>query len=375
VLIFGAGYDPAVEDIDPATIVSSTATTITATSGTLTRSMGRGIYIVDAASGNIVWAAGGQARPASLPSAAVYIQASGMNCSIASDVALIKNSGGTVVNRGYVGDTCGNVWRIDFNDSNVGNWSVTKLASVGDTSSAAGRRKFLFPPDVVYNDPAYDAVLIGSGDREHPFDTTVINRMYMFKDTGTLTVPVAGNVSTNPALSPAGTNPTITESAMFDATSDCIQVAANCASGVTPAAALASLVSSSGWYITLSSGEKVVGGAVTLAGTTFFNTNLPSSSAGGGACGSNLGIAREYQVSFADASSVNDLNPGGGLTAADRYAVHAGGGYLPSPVPVVVQINGDTVQAVISGVSVQQAPGATLQSRLRKFWYKEMETQ
>jgi len=375
VLIFGAGYDPAVEDIDPATIVSSTATTITTTSGTLTRSMGRGIYIVDAASGNIVWAAGGQARPASLPSAAVYIQASGMNCSIASDVALIKNSGGTVVNRGYVGDTCGNVWRIDFNDSNVGNWSVTKLASVGDTSSAAGRRKFLFPPDVVYNEPAYDAVLIGSGDREHPFDTTVINRMYMFKDTGTLTVPVAGNVSTNPALSPAGTNPTITESAMFDATSDCIQVAANCASGVTPAAALASLVSSSGWYITLSSGEKVVGGAVTLAGTTFFNTNLPSSSAGGGACGSNLGIAREYQVSFADASSVNDLNPGGGLTAADRYAVHAGGGYLPSPVPVVVQINGDTVQAVISGVSVQQAPGATLQSRLRKFWYKEMETQ
>ena len=117
----------------------------------------------------------------------------------------------------------------------------------------------------------------------------------------------------------------------------------------------------------------MIGGAVTLAGTTFFNTNLPSASAGGGACGSNLGIAREYQVSFADATSVNDLNPGGGLTVSDRFAVHAGGGYLPTPVPVVVQINGQTVQAVISGVSVQQAPGATLQSRLRKFWYKEME--
>jgi type IV pilus assembly protein PilY1 len=125
--------------------------------------------------------------------------------------------------------------------------------------------------------------------------------------------------------------------------------------------------------MTLAKGEKVVGGAVTLAGTTFFNTNQPSESAGGGACGSNLGIARQYQVSFEDATAVNDLNPGGGLTTADRSMVHAGGGYLPSPVPVVVQIDGQTVQAVISGVAVQQAPGATLQSRLRKYWYKEVE--
>lgn len=368
VLIFGAGYDAAVEDIDPATITGSTSTTVTATSGTYTRSMGRGIYIVDAASGNIVWAAGGQTRPSSLPGSATYIQVSGMNCSIASDVAALRNQGGGNINRGYVGDTCGNVWRLDFSASSVSGWSVTKLASIADLTTASGRRKFLFPPDVVYS-TGYDAVLMGSGDREHPFDTTVVNRMYMFKDTGQSTVPIAGNASTNPALSPAGTNATILESALFDATSDCIQTC----TGSAQTAALGSLGSSSGWYITLSSGEKVVGGAVTLAGTTFFNTNLPSSTAGGGACGSNLGIAREYQVSFADASAVNDLNPGGGLTVGDRFAVHAGGGYLPTPVPVVVQINGQTVQAVVSGVSVQQAPGATLQSRLRKFWYKETQ--
>ena len=372
VLVFAGGYDPAAEDIDPATITSSTSTTITTASGTVTRSMGRGIYIVDAATGDIIWAAGGRARPASLPSAATYVQVSGMDCSIPSDIAVLKNQSGGTVNRGYVGDTCGNVWRIDFNDASVSNWRATQLASIGSTAAASGRRKFLFAPDVVYNG-SFDAVLMGSGDREHPFDTTVINRMYMFKDAGTSTVPVSGNVSTNPPLSPAGTNPTFVESAMFDATSNCIQTASACASGVTPANALGSLNTSSGWYITLASGEKVIGGAVTLAGTTFFNTNLPSASAGGGACGSNLGIAREYQVSFADATSVNDLNPGGGLTVSDRFAVHAGGGYLPTPVPVVVQINGQTVQAVISGVSVQQAPGATLQSRLRKFWYKEME--
>ena len=372
VLVFAAGYDPAVEDLDPATITSSTSTTVTTASGTVTRSMGRGIYIVDAATGDIIWAAGAQARPATLPVSATYVQVSGMTCSIPSDIAVLRNNGGIIINRGYVGDTCGNVWRIDFNDASVSNWRATKLASIASTAAASGRRKFLFAPDVVYNGST-DAVLMGSGDREHPFDTTVINRMYMFKDAGVLTDPVSGNVSTRPALSPAGANPTTLESAMFDATSNCIQTASACASGVTPGDALGSLNSSSGWFITLDSGEKVIGGAVTLAGTTFFNTNLPSASAGGGACGSNLGIAREYQVSFSDASSVNDLNPGGGLTLADRFAVHAGGGYLPTPVPVVVQIDGQTVQAVISGVSVQQAPGATLQSRLRKYWYKEME--
>jgi type IV pilus assembly protein PilY1 len=275
------------------------------------------------------------------------------------------------VNRGYVGDTCGNVWRLDFGSTNTSEWSVTRIASVS-SSTAAQRRKFLFPPDVVFGN-GFDAVLMGSGDREHPFDTTVVNRMYMFKDYGRLTVPVTGNATTVPALSPAGANATLTESDLFNATSNCIQVAAACGAGVTPADALATLVTSGGWFITLGTGEKVVGGSVTLSGTTFFNTNQPSASAGGGACGSNLGIAREYQVGFADATAMSDLNPGGGLTTLDRSAVHAGGGYLPTPVPVVVQIQGQTVQAVISGVAVQQAPGATLQSRLRKFWYKEIE--
>jgi len=373
VLIFGAGYDPAVEDLDPATITGSTSTTVTHTGGTATRAMGRGIFIVDAETGAPIWQAAGRARDPSDTGTHTYVIAPGMDCSIPSDVTVVRNQGGPTVNRGYVGDTCGNVWRLDFGSTNTSEWSVTRIASVSG-STAAQRRKFLFPPDVVYNNTGgYDAILMGSGDREHPFDSTVVDRMYMFKDLGRVTVPVTGNATTVPALSPAGTNATLTESNLFNATSNCIQVASACGAGVTSADALASLTSAGGWYLTLGTGEKVVGGSVTLSGTTFFNTNQPSASAGGGACGSNLGIAREYQVGFADATAVSDLNPGGGLTTLDRSTIHAGGGYLPTPVPVVVQIGGQTVQAVISGVAVQQAPGATLQSRLRKFWYKETQ--
>ena len=39
----------------------------------------------------------------------------------------------------------------------------------------------------------------------------------------------------------------------------------------------------------------------------------------------------------------------------------------------VVEIDGEIHQGVISGVSVEQPPGTTLNTRLRKFWYKEIE--
>ena len=131
-------------------------------------------------------------------------------------------------------------------------------------------------------------------------------------------------------------------------------------------------MSSHRWLV-ISPRRMPVSSATTIAGTTFFNTNQPSSAAGGGACGSNLGIAREYQIGFADAAATTDLNAVGGITIADRSLIHAGGGYLPSPVPVVVEIDGQKYQAVISGTSVQTPPGLTLEKRTRSYWYKEVD--
>jgi len=71
-----------------------------------------------------------------------------------------------------------------------------------------------------------------------------------------VTVPVTGNATTVPALSPAGTNATLTESNLFNATSNCIQVASACGAGVTSADALASLTSAGGWFITLGTARR-----------------------------------------------------------------------------------------------------------------------
>jgi hypothetical protein len=209
----------------------------------------------------------------------------------------------------------------------------------------------------------------------------VTNRFYMFKDRGNDAAPITGTTTCDPTIL-EGTIPDAAEACppvpgpipgLSDLTSNCIQASGGCLAGETQAGVSAKLGTDRGWFITLSTGEKVVGNAVSIGGTTFFNTNQPSATAGGGACGSNLGIARQYQVATADATATADLNAVGGLTGADRSLVHAGGGYLPSPVHVVVMLGGKPVEAVISGVQVSTPPGATLSARLRKFWYKEVD--
>ena len=294
--------------------------------------------------------------------------ASGMDYAIPANVSLVKNDSGATV-RGYVGDTGANMWRVDFRYDATNGWAntiVTKLAAVG--GSGAVKRKFLGAPDVVrYPAKGFDAILAGSGDREHPFDNSVTNRFYMFKDFGTDTGPVTGTTGSS------GANPSVLESTLFDATNNCIQEQSACATSVTSATATASLNASTGYYVTLGTGEKVTGTSISIGGTTFFNTNQPSASAGGGTCGSNLGIARAYEISTLDATATKDLNLSGTLTASDRNRQLAGGGYTPDPVRAVVQIGDKLVDVVIRGPDVSSPGGITLNSRLRRYWYKEID--
>ena len=383
VLLFGAGYDDQVEDRLTSTITGTTSTSVTTAAGPFNRSMGRGIYMLNALTGAIIWQAAGRARAVTDLTTHPYLVVAGMDCSISSDLAVTRQEGGLIYNRGYAADNCGNIWRVDFNDPIPANWRVTKLAAIGDTANNASnvnRRKFQFAADVVYR-PTFDAILIGSGDREHPFDTTVQNRFYMIKDyaKGALSTDVPGALG-------VPLYPTVIESAMYDATSNCIQTSSGCPAGVTATIATAQLAAASGWYLTLGSGEKTVGGALAQSGTVIFVTNQPATVTTAGVCTSNLGTARTYEVSVNDATATLDLAAGGGLTTADRSLVYAGGGYLPSPVPVVVQITTTTTDAsgatvtgtttasgAFSGPNPIQTPGPSLNTRVRKFWFKEID--
>lgn len=312
VVIFGAGYDPENEDLSTATA----------------NDKGRGIFVVNGRTGALV----------------KHIIPGGMG-SVPSDVTVVDRDNNGLQDRIYTADTKGNVWRTDIDDANPDNWATYKIASLG--GSGASARKFLNKPDVVFG-RTYDAVLVGSGDREHPFDTTVVNRFYMLRDSFT---SLTGGLFCGTTDAPA----TCTESDLEDVTSN-------------PHQESPLLTNSKGWYMTMATGEKVVGNAITVFGTTFFGTNRPTPPTPG-ECTSNLGEARLYSVGFETGNATRDLNADSVINGQDRSEKIEGGGFLPSPVYAPVQINGKKIDTVCTGPNCFGPGGKSFGTdRIRTYW-------
>ncbi len=166
VLIFGAGYDPN-EDSEPP-IADAT---------------GRGIFILDTLSGDIVWRAAQGGSGNFCQGTPCLLQ--GMKYAIPADVTLLDTDADGKVDRAYAADLGGNIWRVDFEPAG-GNtpafWQVHLLAALGGASTDATKRKFFYPPDAVATN-AFTAVMAVTGDREHPLfpmqATSIVNRFYM----------------------------------------------------------------------------------------------------------------------------------------------------------------------------------------------------
>ena len=340
VIIMGAGYDPA-EDSDPSPGVDS---------------MGRGVLVLDAYTGNMVWSA----QPSCMGATGACTAVPSLTRAIASDVTTVDRNSDGYVERIYVGDVGGNIWRADF-ETTGGNapasWTLNKLAALGGAANTNDARKFFYAPDVI-STRGYDAVSIGSGDREHPLYSAsstpgtaynVVNRLYMIRDT---------NISRMPAIWTP-----LTEASLVDATT----------AGYDG--------SRSGFYITLvHPGEKAVNAPLTVAGNTSVGTNTPSVPKAG-VCYPNLGTARSYLYSFLTSAGQN----------VDRSVILDGGGFPPSPVFGVVSVdkNGQpVVEPVLFGVGnqtssaggddksalgVQKVTLTGVGKRKRIYWYSETD--
>lgn len=339
VLILSLGYDAIAND--PTIQVPAT--------------MGRGVLVLDATTGNPIW----QAGPA--PLGAIYNKTvAAMTYSMPAPVALYDSDGDGNIDRVYAVDTGANVWRINVDDANPANWTVSQLASLGGTLGNA--RKFLYQPDIIPADTknSFDSLLLGSGDREHPFDTAITNRYYMIKDDHSLNAMRSSPIVEGTAGSTIGV-----DGQLYDTTSNLIQVG----TAAQIATAKTALGNASGWYVSLVTGEKVVGGSTTLGGTVYFGTNAPTPVAAN-TCVGNLGQARLYAMNYLNGSATVDENQSGTLTTADRSFTRAGGGYPPTPVPISVVIGGKAYQGAISGTQVLTPPGPILGRRYRTFWQR-----
>jgi type IV pilus assembly protein PilY1 len=233
----------------------------------------------------------------------------------------------------------------------------TKIASLGcdDTSSCVANRKFLFSPDVVEKDGVY-YLLVGSGDREKPIraftsalDTE--NHFYMLKD-----------MPSDPAWLSSESSNCGSDILCLDSLVD-IGVGAD-----TPEAS--DLAAAKGWYLDLRDGEQVVTSPITVFGNVTFSTHTPTEPVPG-ACTSNLGTARVYNVRYLNAAP----RPG----ANNRDQEISGGGLPPSPVAGQVTLdNGVTVPFIIGAdasspleASLPAGPASGQQPKSLTYWFIE----
>lgn len=352
VLIFGAGYDAASEDPDtPAA----------------TDTMGRAIYVLDAYTGAIVWV-GGNSAITGTPSGTLK-PVSGMNFSVAADVLVMDRTQDGYADRIYAADVGGNVWRVDIDDAAVANWNVWKIGKLADRSVMASTRKFLFGPDVVFGD-TFDAVIVGSGDREHPLQKTLVagvptvtatqgvaNRIYMLKDThiGTVGADLVG-ASPLAYIDTCGSTVSATCSSLFNATGG----------GAVP-------VGAQGWSLDFATGEKVINGPLVTGGHVIFGTNAPDTS--NTSCQPNLGIARRYDVSYLTGLGAGAFTDASGNVLLSEVAT--GGGFLPSPVSGVVEISGTpylfTTDNPLNPGGVIPIKITVTQKRFRTYWKERID--
>ncbi|BAV33244.1 hypothetical protein SCL_0927 [Sulfuricaulis limicola] len=381
VLIFGGGYDTIQDNSLPAG----------------PDSMGNAIYIVDPFTGSRIWWASS--------AAGANLVLSDMQYSIPSEITTIDTNGDKSVDRLYVGDVSGQVWRIDLGDqigaaSNDGSKGFVfadvtcsrNASNVRDCSAVTKQnwRKFFYPPDVAMvkdaaysTDTNYDLVAIGSGDREDPLDLltsnsspvaeAVHNRIYAFRDYDYKTGAPASMLLTTPTTPFA-----ITHSVMYDATSNNLGTM----TGATLQTEINTNVKNSkGWFFDLKElsavalnnglttqwvGEKVLAKPVIFDGVLFFTTFIPANvSTAQNTCQANEGEGRYYEVNYLTGSPVYNL---AGDSTLDRYAF-AGGG-IPSEVIIVIRDGGVTGLVGTSGGAKQVDPGSG-SNRYKTFWWDE----
>ena len=225
-----------------------------------------------------------------------------MRFSIPSEIATLDSDRNGIVDRLYVGDMGGQVWRVDLpegvsadTDHRKDNWTVTLFAELAGAGDSNDRRIFHKPDVVQTRDSvgAYDAVIVATGDRANPLETTDTNRLVAIKDRFT----VSGNPSATAIV----------------AVNDLVN-ATGC--GIT----CDTLDVVNGWYVNLPElGEKGLSSPLIANGLVFFTSYVPNTG-GSNSCAPAEGDGRLYVMNLTDASAAFDgsigKNIGPGIPAS-----------------------------------------------------------
>lgn len=265
VVFIGGGYDTNKDLTGPATEDTK----------------GNSVYMLDAKTGSLIW---------SMAPSGGSTTFSGKH-GIPAGIGLLDSTSNGLTDRLYVGDSGGDVWRVDMPSDEISDISVFKLASLGGTTNATDRRFFYEPSIVrtfisetvettiedadgstqtisVHQEVPYDAILISSGDRSNPLGQDTADSAFMIKDEYIKTQTFSA--STTPA-----TPDTILKTDLYDYTDDPFENMDLMTTQELDTLQL-KVSAKSGWFIDFQqTGEKGSAEALVIKGVAYFTTYTP----------------------------------------------------------------------------------------------------
>jgi type IV pilus assembly protein PilY1 len=279
-------------------------------------SKGTAVYVVDISNGNRIWSYSKANNPQ-------------MKYCIPSDIARVDTDGNGKMDRLYVGDIGGQIWRFDIGGSDTTQWTAKAKIIFDLNSGESNKRKIFYAPDVTFENN-YEMLLFGTGDREHPKETTKVNRLYAIKDENPSSV--------------------LTENNLSDVTEDLLQTG----TATQKTLALNDLNSKEGWFIKLDQnpGEKCLSNAIIFAGVVYYTTFTPTVGKEDDICFVGEGTGRLYAVDYKTGNAVfnlDGLGTIGALTRSDRSEII--GTAIPSGV-IITFIGGSAVGYTAAGIGV-----------------------
>ena len=265
------------------------------------RRLGNRLFMVDAATGRLLWSAGNEAG--------VSLTLEQMTHAIPAQVTALDLDGDEFADRLYAADVGGRIWRFDIWNGLAPADLVTGgvFASLGaaaprpEPAVASDARQFFNAPDVALMQPRgadpWFNISIGSGNGADARTTDVHDRFYSLRDREPFVKRTQSDYDEAQPL--------------FDAT----------LTNVSPSAGSAQVPDGSpGWKLDLTlnglnSGEKVLAESLTANGVVLFTTYQPAIAAKE-SCDAN-GTSRVYAVRVDTGSAALDLNDDAKVTEED----------------------------------------------------------
>ena len=311
VLFFGGGYDEAEDDNNQRT----------------EHSMGNAVYMVDYQTGELLWKASNTGANLNLTD---------MTSAIVADIVPVDADNDGDADILYTADLGGRIWRFDLAQDSSDSNSASSFASggviadVGEDDTETNITRFYTTPDVSYQNSGnfvdedgavYTAgryqIVIGSGYRAHPLDTTTVDNIYVINDFDTDAAPDSYTTVERADLAEVGSLSSATASQM-----------------------------QTGLYYQLTGdGEKILTNATTLNGYTYITSYLPPDGTSS-SCETDLGTTDLYILQLV--YSVNDDGDQEASLQVDTIDTNAPG-IAGLSAPLYVDSDSSSSDAIDSG--------------------------